>query len=339
MIRLSQACAWLSVAAMLAAWVCVAVLGDRVWWTLPLLYGPRWATGLFFAGLLPALLFAPRSAVKAGLLMVPMFVFGLLDFHLPYSRLETPEALPVRVMELNSGGGGRGQREAKISAILAEIERSQPQLIVIAECSAGVANAIRAEGDWSVEISNTKLCFASRWPLLEWEVRDPQDFWKMNGSGAIARAVVASPAGRIRVGLVHLETPREALEEFMDMSKIPTLGEQTRKNIAQRELESRVAREWIFAGEDLPTIVAGDFNLPVESAIYRRHWADLRNAFSRSGWGTGYSKQTSLWGSRIDHILTTADIGTEHTWTAASTGSDHLPVLADLSVPVRAGAN
>jgi endonuclease/exonuclease/phosphatase family metal-dependent hydrolase len=124
----------------------------------------------------------------------------------------------------------------------------------------------------------------------------------------------------------------------VDLSTIPTLGELTRKNIAQRELESTLAREWIFAGENLPTIVAGDFNLPVESAIYRRHWADLRNAFSRSGLGTGYSKQTSFWGSRIDHILTTADIVTEHTWTAASTGSDHLPVLADLSVPVRAGA-
>jgi vancomycin resistance protein VanJ len=320
---------------MVAAWVCVAILGDRVWWTLPLLYGPRWAAGLLFAGLLPALLWSRPSAVKAGLLMMPVFVFGLLDIRIPYGKFEAQGELSVRVMELNSGGGARGQRESRIASILEEIERSKPQIVVIAECSVSIAEAIEAEFGWSVERSNTRLCFGSRWPLVKWEMRDPREIWKMNGAGAIARATVEGPAGLIRVGLVHLETPREALEEFMDLSSIPTLGEQTRKNMAQRELESTLAREWIFEGEDLPTIIAGDFNLPVESAIYRRHWADLRNAFSRSGLGTGYSKQTSFWGSRIDHILTTPDIVTERAWTAQSVGSDHLPVFADLSLPVR----
>lgn len=335
MSKFSRWCAWLSAAAMLAAWICIAILGDRVWWTLPLLYGPRWAAGLLFAGLLPALVWARPSAVKAGLLMTPVFVFGLLDIRLPYGRLEAQEELSLRVMELNAGGGARGQREAKVAAILAEIARSEPQIVVIAECSTGIANAIKAEGDWFVERSNTGLCLASRWRLLEWERRDPKDIWKMNGAGGIARATVASPAGPIRIGMVHLETPREALEEFMDLSSIPTLGDETRKNMAQRELESTLAREWIFAGEYLPTIVAGDFNLPVESAIYRKHWADLRNAFSRSGLGTGYSKQTSFWGSRIDHILTTPDIVTRQAWITQSIGADHLPVYADLALPVR----
>jgi endonuclease/exonuclease/phosphatase (EEP) superfamily protein YafD len=323
---------------MIAAWACVAILGDRVWWTLPLLYGPRWAAGLLFAGLLPALVWARPSALKAGLLMLPLFVFGLLDLRVPYGTFEAERDLSVRVMELNSGGGVPGQREAKVAAILAEIERSQPQFVVIAECSVSTARALKEVEGWFVERSNTGLCFASRWRLIKWETRDPRDIWKMNGSGAIARAIVASPAGTVRVGLVHLETPREALEEFMDLSSIPALGDQTRHNIAQRELESTLAREWIFAGEDFPTIVAGDFNLPVESAIYRRHWSDLRNAFSRSGLGTGYSKQTSFWGSRIDHILTTADIVTRKAWTGQSVGSDHLPVYADLSLRVHPAA-
>ncbi|MES2625205.1 MAG: endonuclease/exonuclease/phosphatase family protein [Pseudomonadota bacterium] len=334
MSRLSQWCAWLSVALMLAAWVCIELLGDRVWWTLPLLYGPRWAAGALFAGLLPALLWARPSAVKAGLVMTPFFVFGLLDVRVPYGNFDANEALPVRIMELNSGGGVRGQREGKVSSILAELERSQPQFVVIAECNSSISDALKESGDWYVRSSNTRLCFASRWEVTQWEVRDPKDIWKMKGSGAIARATIATPGGALRVGLVHLETPREALEEFMDLSNIPTLGEQTRKNIAQRELESMLAREWIFAGDKLPTIVAGDFNLPVESAIYRRHWSDLRNAFSRSGFGTGYSKQTSFWGSRIDHILTTSDIVAEKAWTAASIGSDHLPVFADLTLPM-----
>jgi hypothetical protein len=50
-------------------------------------------------------------------------------------------------------------------------------------------------------------------------------------------------------------------------------------------------------------LVAGDFNLPIESAIYRQYWGDYTNAFSRSGIGTGRTKSTRLFGVRIDHIL------------------------------------
>ena len=159
------------------------------------------------------------------------------------------------------------------------------------------------------------------------------DFWKQSGSGAIARATLATPAGVVRVGVVHLETPRDALDNFGDLSTIPTLGPVTRQNTEQRELESRVAREWIFRGEALPTIVAGGFHLPIESAIYRRHWSGLRNAFSRGGLGIGNTKRTRRWGIRIDHILTTDDFVTHHARIGRDVGSDHRPVSAELSLP------
>jgi endonuclease/exonuclease/phosphatase (EEP) superfamily protein YafD len=144
-----------------------------------------------------------------------------------------------------------------------------------------------------------------------------------------------TPGGIIRVGVVHLETPRDALDQFPDLSAIPTLGNVTRQNMAQRERESRVAREWIFRGDVYPTIVAGDFNLPIESAIYRRHWSDLRNAFSRSGVGLGYTKRTRLWGIRIDHILTTDHFVTDRVYLGQDVGSDHRPLLAVLSLGAR----
>ncbi len=317
---------------MIGAWVIVALLGDRVWWALPFLYGPRWVAVLLFIGILPALGVARRTAWQAGLPMLVIYSFGLLDFHLPLGALEPHEAFALRVVELNAGAGSLGPPDPR--TIISEIGRLQPGVLVVVECSPDLADAMTKAGGWQVRRSITSLCLASRFGIVSWEERDPMDFWKVGGSGAIARALLDTPAGMVRIGLVHLETPRDALDNYGDLSTIPTLGKVTRENMAERDWESRVAREWIFRGDDLPTIVGGDFNLPTESAIYRRHWGDLRNAFSRNGFGMGVTKQTRRWGIRIDHILTTGEIVTDRTAVGRPVGSDHLPFVADLSLPI-----
>jgi len=327
--RLAQVAAWSSMAAMVAAWAAVSLLGDRVWWTLPFLFGPRWLAAVLFVGLFPALLLARRSALRAGAAMALIFFFGLMDLRLGLARLEPGQDVTIRVMELNSGAGSGGG--PAVEQVLAEIDRVQPDVVVVAECSAALGDALSGIKGWHLRRATSSVCVASRHTMLSWEERDPMDFWKESGSGAIARATVETPRGVIRVGAVHLETPRDALDQFPDLSAIPTLGNVTRRNIAQRERESRVAREWIFSGETLPTIVAGDFNLPIESAIYRRHWGDLRNAFSRSGVGFGNTKETRLWGIRIDHILTTDHFVTDRVHLGQDVGSDHLPLVAELT--------
>lgn len=335
---LSIQLAWLSAGVLFLLWISIRWLGDLVWWTLPLLYGPRWIAGVCFAGLLPALYLTPRHAVRIAVPMLLVFGFGILDFNVPVGRLlpaQTAGAASFRVLQLNAGGG---RNEEKISAILAEIARLQPQVMTIVECSPSLARALQTSDGWQVYTSASRICFASRWPVQEWRIRDPRDFWKMNGAGAIASAIVTSPQGTaIRVGVVHLETPREALQEYFDISAIPTLGTITRNNIAQRELESEVARGWIFEGDAMPTLVSGDFNLPVESAIYRRHWGDLTNAFSHAGFGTGATKLTRLWGSRIDHVLATPEFSIPAAGTGRHVYADHLPVFADFSLPPPSG--
>ncbi len=318
---------------MIAAWATVSLLGDRVWWSLPFLFGPRWVAGVLFIGLLPALRLARPTALRNGALMMCVFLIGLLDVRVGLGRFEPGGTAVLRIMELNAGAGSSGGPKAE--TIVAAIEQARPDVVVVAECSGRLLEAIEAMGGWHAHRSSSSLCLASRHAVLRWEERDPMDFWKENGSGAIARATLNTPAGAVRVGLVHLETPRDALDHFPDLSSIPTLGNITRQNTAQRERESRVAREWIFSGGDFPTIVAGDFNLPIESAIYRRHWSDLRNSFSRSGVGFGNTKQTRRWGIRIDHILTTDDFATRWARIGQDVGSDHLPLLAELTLSPR----
>ena len=81
-------------------------------------------------------------------------------------------------------------------------------------------------------------------------------------------------------------------------------------------------------------IVAGDFNMPSDSRIYRACWAKYRNAFSDQGFGYGYTKWTPLRGSRyglrIDHVLTSDHWHVQRAWIGPDVGSDHLPILADV---------
>lgn len=326
--------ALLSLSALVIAWVIACQLGDRVWWALPFLFGPRWLLSLPLLGMVPWLLAAPKRAWLPALAGGAVVVFGLLDVRLGLGRLAAGSGTPFRVLELNAGAGSHGTTPAE--AVVAEMARIAPDVAVLAECGNGPVRAALSQlPGYHFKVSNTSLCLLSRGAIMEWNERDPMDIWKMNGSGAIVRALVESPAGPVRIGLVHLETPRDALDHFPDLSSIPTLGDLTRANTRQREFESRAAREWILASPPMPTIVVGDFNLPVESAIFRRYWGDLRDSFSRSGLGSGHTKRTRWWGVRIDHILTSSDIGSVRSFIGRELGSDHLPLIADLLLPSR----
>ena len=77
----------------------------------------------------------------------------------------------------------------------------------------------------------------------------------------------------------------------------------------------------------------GDFNMPIESTIYRRCWSGLSDAFSMAGWGFGFTKISEKlgwsYGARIDHILFCEPWQCLHCWVGGEIGSDHLPLLAE----------
>ena len=81
-----------------------------------------------------------------------------------------------------------------------------------------------------------------------------------------------------------------------------------------------------------PVLIAGDFNMPVESAIYHRYWSRYTNAFSTAGFGYGYSfgrtRKFRRW-VRIDHILSGPDWRVLGCWVGPDVGSDHWPVIAE----------
>jgi endonuclease/exonuclease/phosphatase (EEP) superfamily protein YafD len=102
-----------------------------------------------------------------------------------------------------------------------------------------------------------------------------------------------------------------------------------RANTALRTAESEATRRWI-SRSPRPVLVAGDFNLPVDSVVYRRSWSWLTNAFSQAGTGFGSTKFTRWHGVRIDHVLGGPGWHCRRCWVGPDVGSDHRPVIADM---------
>ena len=100
------------------------------------------------------------------------------------------------------------------------------------------------------------------------------------------------PVGDVWVYTLHLNTPRWGLEGLA-ITRDGIAGiDGLRTNTKERGFESQTIRGWI-PDSNLPTIVAGDFNMPVESWFYRRDWSHYQNAFSGAGCGLGHTKFTA----------------------------------------------
>jgi endonuclease/exonuclease/phosphatase family metal-dependent hydrolase len=154
--------------------------------------------------------------------------------------------------------------------------------------------------------------------------------------------VVSSPLGDIRFCNVHLPSPRRGLEPLLDRWTVVRPSESPRLEAITdfRHEQSRIVSN-VVTRQYAADVVAGDFNMPVDSYIYRRYWSGLRNAFSMVGWGYGYTKRSEIrglcYGLRIDHVLTGTNWRPVRCWVEDSIGSDHLPVVTDLVPQEKAG--
>lgn len=321
---------WAGPAALAGGLLLLRVLGDRWWPTLPLLYGPRFV----LAGLLVTPLLVLRHATwrstAAALAVGTLLLLGVLDARVPWRRALPPggsgAVVPLQVVTWNAGG-----RRTSAAGDAERLVGSGATVAVLSECSAELAAALEAQG-WHTR-RTADVCLGSSHEVIEWRPRDPRDFWEMGGSGSIGTLILRVEGIEVVVGGVHLETPREPLAALANAA-VRTFRRMAIANIAQRDLESSVARHWIApATEHRPLIVGGDFNLVVESAIYRRWWGDLDNAFSLAGTGLGWSKETRLFGVRIDHLLVGGGIAVRRARLLDAGGSDHRPLLVELRLP------
>ena len=137
------------------------------------------------------------------------------------------------------------------------------------------------------------------------------------------RFVVSVEGKQVEFVNIHNQSPRAALStgNTVDFDKFLLLN-------------AAIAGD-IEVTDSVPAVVLGDFNMPVESQVYLRHWSKFGNAFSMVGRGYGYTKShpslNQLPFARLSHILFSQELRATKCWTSASICKEDLPLFAEFA--------
>lgn len=301
-------------------------LSDLWWPATILLFGPRWVLLLPIVLLLPAAWIWDRAMLPVLCVSGLVLLGPVMDFRFGWRSLlpEEGEGAELRVLSLNAAGG-MGLTPA-VGALLSDPELD---LLAIQECG----NLLRGDPellpDWHID-RRSGVCLLSRFEILEVAEMEREVLESAGGSGVAVTYTLDVGGTPVYLTNVHLETPRAGFELFRSgrlREGIPKIQEKS----FLRGVEIRKARAWAdaFSG---PHLVAGDFNTPPESRLYREAWQDWQNAFSLSGWGFGGTRLNGWIRVRIDHILASPEWRVGGAWLGEDVGSDHLPIGADLKL-------
>jgi endonuclease/exonuclease/phosphatase (EEP) superfamily protein YafD len=297
------------------------LVGD-LWWPATLLtFGPRWISLLPLPLLVPpAVLFRPTG-------LAPLVLGGAVSIGpvmgiciaWPHSGAAEPDALgaPIRFLTCNVGGG------ADIEELLDYVLAEDPDVITLMESGRDLPLPREGDGDWQVRRVGG-IFVASRYAIVATETLRSEQLASWHHPAL--RCTLRTPQGDVEVTAVHLATPREGLEAVLHSlwRGIPEMKRITALRWTESELASELAKS---TG---PSLVAGDFNMPVDSAIYRRYWSGWQNALSLAGFGFCQTKFTGHFGARIDHILANDDWQVMSARVGPHIGGDHRPVVAEL---------
>ncbi|MDI9612861.1 MAG: endonuclease/exonuclease/phosphatase family protein [Acidobacteriota bacterium] len=310
----------------LALWLLLHLGADRWWPATLILFGPRWVFALPLLLLAPLAFRLDRSqllwlAAAAAVIFIPF-----MGLRVPLSR-KGADGATIRVLTCNVGGPDMDRE-----SLARLIRESDADIVALQECAR--ETALKALPGWTL-VTEERLVVAARVPVTRAQGRrimHPPRQWPR---ASALQCVVHLPEGDLTFSSIHLPSPRQGLSNMLDrkrllnLANVPLLKKET-------ELRRRTAEEIeaLLRPGALPAVVAGDFNMPVESAWYRRFWPAYSNAFSKAGFGYGFTEKIVLRGFeyrvRIDHILTRGDLVAERCWIGMDVGSDHLPLLAEI---------
>lgn len=306
--------------------------GPEGWWLGSLnLYLPQWLWALPGAVILPLTLWLARRWAWVPLLALGWVLGPVMGLCGHWGLPMSPDAPPtgggarLRVMTYNikwtSRDGGAGA--------VRDIEAFHPDLIQMQDSGGVMQGAVgKALAGWNVRTSGQYLV-ATHLPL------PPLQSLDISYAGANHHCVryTLQVGGRaVTVYDVHLLSPRGGLAAARGGQVEGMDG-----NAGQRLFEADRLAGYL-AAEPGPALVTGDLNAPMQSLVCRRLLeAGLRDAFAEGGYGYGYTygayTRVGQPYVRIDHILASHEWRLGGCWVGNRAGSDHCPVIADLTLP------
>jgi endonuclease/exonuclease/phosphatase (EEP) superfamily protein YafD len=315
----------------LVYWLLIRYLGDRWWPATVLLFAPRWPV------LLPLLVFLPLSRRLKKLFWLPLlttlFIFSqLMGLAIPWRRVlaQNPPGQAVRVLFCNVHG-----EELNSSAFDEYLQASKPQVVLLQDYSAHDATKALKDPRWHRQQIG-QIFIASAYPIRHvhdfhlGRVTAPDDNIAQHRTGAAVCFDLETPAGLVHVVNLHLASPHSGLRDLF-RNAMSHGASRLKSNSVRRWNESQQINDWL-ATQTGPLIIAGDFNTPAESPIFRHFWSKYSDAFTRAGLGLGFTHLSPLSELRIDHLVSGTGVTCVNYLVGPPCGTPHRPIVADLVI-------
>lgn len=318
--------------ALLAASSAAVLLGSaREGWTallrelLPLLYMPLPVM------LAPALCWHPRAALVA----LPAFAVVFVAVYGPRSLIGGTPARTgpaLRVFSLNVGASRRNDHP---DAVARAVRATSPDVVCLVEAPDWVRQAVIGQiGDlYPFSASSDEIMVLSRSPVIDQQ----RDFLPVGAHDSL-QVSVALDRRLIDLTVVHLLRA----DEYRGLRSGPRSLLSTIRSFSAGERDDAIGRLIAQArAEPGAKMLAGDFNMTPTSLAHAALRQVLRDAFAESGWGPGHTYPTSFGPIgpgislpliRIDYIWYSDELFATSAWVGPDSGSDHRPVIADLTL-------
>ena len=318
---------WLYLALLVT--VCLAIYwgGDRWWLSTIMMFGPKW----IYVAPLPILVIwlavarASRREWLTLLVVTCVLLFPTMRLCLPWRTLVVSRRADIRLLTWNTGGN-----EVDTDPFKALIARVDPDIICLQECRVDLGTVFPES--WTI-LRSGNIVIATPWDCDSQTVmtrQHPPSRWPRPICHLIQ---VHLGAKSFHIATLHLQSPRYGLVEVTDSQ---TMIAPTRRMLLVAQTQNRRAESnqvsQRLADVDGPLIIAGDFNTPTCSTIYRECWGMYKNSFSIAGFGIGNTVRVEQGGfqfaARVDHILTSQHWAYTECWVGPDVGSDHVPLIA-----------
>ena len=327
---------WVNLFVLLAVSLLLFAVSENWWFSSALTYAPRvpWlfpTLGLLVASCLWNWSAVPVNAISTMMVAVPIMGLSLPLSHWMAPPPANPQALILKVISCNVQ-----DFRPDFESVIAEISRFNPDVVVFQDARSDLKLLDQYFEAWHV-IREGEYFLASRYPA-RFVAMGHFDSFDRN---AVMQCELDLPSTKAMFFNVHLMTPRHGLRSLDLSSPITQRGsERLSQYLELRGEEANEVREFIEGSRgSSPTLIAGDFNMPSESSLYR-NWVGFQNAFTVAGSGYGYSfpcTRQYCWPAgipwmRLDHILADEAWTVRSCFVGTANGSDHRMIAATLEL-------
>ena len=310
-------------------------LRDTLWWLAFLHnFAPYYFAPLLVLIPLLFLIRAQRMALRLlPLLLIGVLLYGPRWLPRPGVAAAAEDASSIRLVSFNVL-----VLTEDYSRITNWLRATDADIILLQEIDnseiPGVIDRMVDAYPYQVDLEQTNMLVLSRYPIRETGLIDL-------GAWFIDRYVLEVEGQALAVYNMHMHLPirHEPHIKFDTQNGMLNLflkyDEFHRNNLIRRLLE-------ILADEDLPYIVAGDFNTSDNALIYDDMAAVMRDSFRETSVGLGTTWPAAAGDDplpgiippllRIDYVWHSAGLRALATEIGPDLGSDHLPFVATLAL-------